>query len=1084
MKKSFLLLLPIILAISSQPLFGQGTIWGTTYDGGTSGGGVLFKTNFDGTNFQKVIDFNKDKSGRNPISRLVAGPAPSLNGKFYGTTQTGGVYGEGVIFQYDPANDDYIQVYNFSGPEGAFPVGPMLLYNGKFYGLTRSGGASSAGVLFSFDPTSGNFNKEADFEAASTGSAPIGYLTLFNNKFYGITSSGGANNVGVLFEFDPSKSVGSNLTDKYDFDTNSSSPKGELVVYGSLLYGTTSAGGVDNIGTIFEFNPAAAVGSNYTKKVDFDATTGSTPTIGMTLVSSKLYGATNSGGANSTGTIFEYVPGSTSITVKADGPSSYTSSITGTMLYANNLLYGNNAYAIFSYDPTQSGPASFQIVSEYDYNGTGQDVEGGFTLGPGGVIFGLAYSAGIGQGGTIMKYDPSQPVTSTNPVATISFNTAAGFYNPLSLLYLNGKLYGHSNLSNVNEGGIFEYDPSAGSFINTGFDYFLQNKYPRPPLVLNGKLIGTIGTVTASIYEYDPASHTIIDKMATNMLTDAGGFASASNGKFYGFSGFGGANNKGYIIEYDPVANAETKKIDFESNFNANGLSKFFPASNGLLYAVSASKGGANSKGYILEYDPSSNTVTQKYDFNTGQDWYLVTGLMACTANGKLYGLRPAGGANGAGSIFEYSLPTSAAPNGVVKEVYSFSATGPRSPLGIMVESGNGKLYGMTNVGGDNSVGTLFEFDPITNTYADKISLTPINGMDNPALVVIPDPQTITFNSLPSKPYGEIFKAGATASSGLPITYTSSNTDVAIIKSDTIIVRGIGTTTITAYQKGNGGYLAATPVQQTLTTTKISQVITFAALISKKSNDAAFILNATASSSLAVTYTSSNTAVATVSGNAVTIVGRGSTDIQASQAGNTIYNAAVPVTQTLTVVNTPPAVDDGISDQEALQLSPFTFTFSANAFSDVDSDVLNYTATRYNGDALPPWLSFASSTRTFSGTPGVGDTTVSIHVTANDNHGGTITSSFKIRIKIITGVEPNANALLEIYPNPVHHILTVENVSGDDLPITVRSSLGEVIYQNERKGKYEINALPWAAGLYFVEVRQGSTIIQRKIIKY
>ena len=90
-------------------------------------------------------------------------------------------------------------------------------------------------------------------------------------------------------------------------------------------------------------------------------------------------------------------------------------------------------------------------------------------------------------------------------------------------------------------------------------------------------------------------------------------------------------------------------------------------------------------------------------------------------------------------------------------------------------------------------------------------------------------------------------------------------------------------------------------VNKTFTTLKSAQSITFNALSAKIYGDAPFNLTATASSTLAVSYASSNTAVATVSGSIVTIVGQGSTTITASQAGNASYEAATNVLQTLTV---------------------------------------------------------------------------------------------------------------------------------------------------------------------------------------
>ena len=170
--------------------------------------------------------------------------------------------------------------------------------------------------------------------------------------------------------------------------------------------------------------------------------------------------------------------------------------------------------------------------------------------------------------------------------------------------------------------------------------------------------------------------------------------------------------------------------------------------------------------------------------------------------------------------------------------------------------------------------------------------------------------QTITFTlgADATKNFGDApFNLTGTASSGLAVTYTSSNTAVATISGNTVTITGVGTTTITASQAGNTNFNAATDVTQMLTVNKGNQTITFTlgADANKVVGDANFTLSGTASSGLAVSYTSSNTSVATVSGNTVTIVGPGTTDITASQAGNTNYNAATDVVQTLTVSDAP-----------------------------------------------------------------------------------------------------------------------------------------------------------------------------------
>ena len=166
--------------------------------------------------------------------------------------------------------------------------------------------------------------------------------------------------------------------------------------------------------------------------------------------------------------------------------------------------------------------------------------------------------------------------------------------------------------------------------------------------------------------------------------------------------------------------------------------------------------------------------------------------------------------------------------------------------------------------------------------------------------------QSITFGALSSKGFGEAaFSPGATASSGLAVSYASSNPAVANVSGVTVTIVGAGTATITASQAGNGTYAAATEVQQTLLVGRASQSITFGMLATKAYGDAPFSLTTTASSGLPVSYASSNPAVATVNGNTVTIVGLGSTTITASQVGNSNYNPATNVNQTLNVVVSP-----------------------------------------------------------------------------------------------------------------------------------------------------------------------------------
>ena len=199
--------------------------------------------------------------------------------------------------------------------------------------------------------------------------------------------------------------------------------------------------------------------------------------------------------------------------------------------------------------------------------------------------------------------------------------------------------------------------------------------------------------------------------------------------------------------------------------------------------------------------------------------------------------------------------------------------------------------------------------------------------------VLIKLTQAITFNALANKTFGDApFNLSATASSGLAVTYTSSNPAVATVSGGTVTILAAGQTTITASQPGNSTYLAAANVTQVLTVQKAGQAITFAALPAKTFGDAAFTLTATGGASgLPVTFTSSNALVATVSGNTVTIVGAGTTNITANQADNDNYAMATPVVNSLVVNKANQAIT--FAALPAKTFGDAAFALSANSSS-------------------------------------------------------------------------------------------------------------------------------------------------------
>ena len=192
----------------------------------------------------------------------------------------------------------------------------------------------------------------------------------------------------------------------------------------------------------------------------------------------------------------------------------------------------------------------------------------------------------------------------------------------------------------------------------------------------------------------------------------------------------------------------------------------------------------------------------------------------------------------------------------------------------------------------------------ITASQAGNEEYNAAPAVSQPVSVFTPG-QSITFNALPVKQVGDAdFDAGATASSGLAVSYSSSNLSVATIVNGKIHIVGAGSSTIIAVQEGNSTYSAAASKAQTLTVTKRDQTITFNGLPAKQTGDVDFVAGATASSGLAVSYVSSNTTVATVINGKIHIVSAGTSIITASQAGDATYAPATSINQTLTVTQT------------------------------------------------------------------------------------------------------------------------------------------------------------------------------------
>lgn len=162
--------------------------------------------------------------------------------------------------------------------------------------------------------------------------------------------------------------------------------------------------------------------------------------------------------------------------------------------------------------------------------------------------------------------------------------------------------------------------------------------------------------------------------------------------------------------------------------------------------------------------------------------------------------------------------------------------------------------------------------------------------------------QTITFPEIDLKAFGSsAFELAAIATSGLQVTYQSSNEKVIKVEGNTAIITGAGSATITGFQPGNESYFPASPVARVVQVKKANQNILFTAIPELTTGELFTQLEASSSSGLDVYYRSSDSSIAIVEGNIAMIKGEGETTITAYQDGNENYNAAFPVSKILKV---------------------------------------------------------------------------------------------------------------------------------------------------------------------------------------
>ena len=261
--------------------------------------------------------------------------------------------------------------------------------------------------------------------------------------------------------------------------------------------------------------------------------------------------------------------------------------------------------------------------------------------------------------------------------------------------------------------------------------------------------------------------------------------------------------------------------------------------------------------------DGSGPNTGNTYGFIlNGTTYNIIYGPTNLNAGAGINSIIGVGGSGSSLTVLGTYLDTNGNTNGFLYDGTTYTA--PLTPTNGTV--GGTSLFG---INGSTAFGT----------YQDNV------GLSHGLLISPPQPQTITFPTIPVQAYGGSLTLPATSSSGLPLTYAVAS-GPASVSGNILTFTGMGTVRVTASQAGNAAYL---PVSVTSPSIQVS--IGALKLPVDLVGLSTFILTPPLSSSPgAWSYTSSDPTVATISGNQVTIVAPGSTTITATQAANGSYS--------------------------------------------------------------------------------------------------------------------------------------------------------------------------------------------------
>jgi len=657
------------------------------------------------------IDQDSLMAEKEYVFELIPGQDPSdcailesSDGMLYGSTNRGGEFDNGIIYQYNPNTNELLKLHSLKdSTTGRWVKGLVEIGKDTLYGITQFGGMHNLGLLFRYHLSKNSFEVIQEFDS-SYYSRPSSNLLQVKNKIYWHS---GLLGYSSLFSIDLK-------TDLITQEINSDSigfVGGMTTFRDSLIVGYL---GTMNDNSVFIYN---SITNDLQEKRKFSSTTARNPTGEPTIVNDKLYGVTYRGGQYNIGTIFEYDATLDSISVlhsfKGTGLNRYGLVAVNDVLYGRTPNGGIDGHGVLYEFDLKNSQYTIRSISPI-LNTLGANAIGRPTLLKNGNIVGLYTS----HDGGIYFFNPKTLVREL----LVQFNYPKEIYSLRGKLLgaFNHKTYGVGQDPHKFEDVFYEYDPVLKKY-KTLFsfnDYRMLN--PLGELVESDEKIygvtssGGQGRYRGSIYSYDIKrdSVEILHNFNLNWGLEAG-LIKGKDGKFYGTTSKGGKSGNfgdGTIYSYDPI-NKKYKVLyvfPFDGSFGKNPECLLAEDSVGIFW-------GFSDKG-VFRFNSHTSVMENIHDFrnSTGEDPYKSLVIQ----NDNVYGLNRDGGPSfGKGTFFKINTNTLNYTN---IHVFGNQDSLFGQPSEELLELDNGKI--ITPIAASTNHGTvLFVYDTSINKVSKQL---------------------------------------------------------------------------------------------------------------------------------------------------------------------------------------------------------------------------------------------------------------------------------------------------------------------------------------------------------------------------